>query len=69
MTDSPPTKGPCALITGATGFLGRQVVAAFNRAGWSTIPTGFNRATSPQAYRLDLNDSDAVAQLLNEKKY
>jgi S-adenosylmethionine synthetase len=55
------------LITGATGFLGRQVVAAFGRAGWSTVNTGFTRADAPRIYRLDLNDEAAVAQRLDEK--
>ena len=58
----------CALITGSTGLLGRQVVAAFTRAGWSTVPTGFSRADPPRTYRLDLNDSEAAAKLLHEKK-
>ncbi len=67
MADSSSSQAPCALITGATGFLGRQVVAAFGRAGWSTVNTGFTRADPPRIYRLDLNDEAAVAQRLDEK--
>ncbi len=67
MADSSSSPAPCAFITGATGFLGRQVVAAFGRAGWSTVNTGFARADPPRIYRLDLNDEDAIAQRLDEK--
>ncbi|KAI9729664.1 MAG: hypothetical protein M1818_008417 [Claussenomyces sp. TS43310] len=32
------------LVTGGTGFLGRQVVKAFKRAGWKVAATGFTRS-------------------------
>lgn len=69
MTDSLNGQTPCALITGATGFLGRQVVAAFSRAGWATAKTAFTRADPAQrVFRVDLNDEDAVAKVLDEQK-
>jgi len=56
-----------ALITGATGLLGRQVAKAFKRGNWDVIPTGFTRA-SPPTIKLDLSDPSAIATLLNETK-
>lgn len=67
MPDSPSTQAPRALVTGATGLLGRQVVAAFKQAGWATIGTGYSRADPPRIYRLDLNDSEAVGDLLKNE--
>ena len=57
-----------ALITGATGLLGRQVVKAFERAGWDVKGTGFTRAESPKILKLDLNASADVAKTLEEVK-
>ncbi|MCJ1382841.1 hypothetical protein MMC17_005954 [Xylographa soralifera] len=57
-----------ALVTGATGLLGRQVVLEFERAGWEVVETGFTRSTST-IRKLDIVDSSAVAALLDEEKY
>ena len=57
-----------ALVTGATGLLGRQVQKAFQEAGWDAIGTGFSRS-GPSIRRLDLADASAVAALLDEVKY
>jgi S-adenosylmethionine synthetase len=57
-----------ALITGATGLLGRQVVKAFERAGWTVKGTGFTRAKPPSLIKLDLNSSSAISQTLSEIK-
>ena len=54
-----------ALVTGATGLLGRQVVAAFQEAGWNTVGTGFRRSNAI-IRKLDLADSSAVSALLDE---
>ena len=69
MADPSSTHAPCALITGATGLLGRKVVAAFTRAGWVTINTGFTRSDPPRIYRLDLSDENAIAEILDEQQY
>jgi NAD(P)-dependent dehydrogenase (short-subunit alcohol dehydrogenase family) len=55
-----------ALITGATGLLGRQVVKAFTRAGWEVKGTGFTRASPPTILKLDLSSSFAVAETLKD---
>lgn len=58
-----------ALVTGATGLLGREIVKAFERAGWTTVGTGLSRANPPKIRKLDLCDERAVEQLLDEVKY
>ncbi|KAE8440483.1 hypothetical protein EG329_007437 [Mollisiaceae sp. DMI_Dod_QoI] len=57
-----------ALITGATGLLGRQVILAFERAGYSVVGTGFTRAKLPSILKLDLSSSDEVARVLDDTK-
>jgi nucleoside-diphosphate-sugar epimerase len=58
---------PSALVTGATGFLGRQVTKAFEEAGWQTTGTGFRRA-SEGIRKVDIQDGEAVNQLFAEVK-
>lgn len=58
-----------ALVTGATGLLGRQVIRAFDNAGWTVVGTGFSRATPPSILKLDLEDQDAIENTLDEIKY
>ncbi|EXJ92107.1 dTDP-4-dehydrorhamnose reductase [Capronia epimyces CBS 606.96] len=58
---------PSALVTGATGLLGRQVYKAFTDAGWQTTGTGFSRASGP-IRKLDIQDEEAVRQLVDEVK-
>ncbi len=60
---------PKALVTGATGLLGRQVVKAFERAGYEVVGTGFSRASPPKVIKVDIQDADAVAKLFGEVKY
>ena len=57
-----------ALITGATGLLGRQVVKAFERQQWDVIGTGFTRAKPPAILKLDLGSLAEVAKVLDEVK-
>jgi S-adenosylmethionine synthetase len=61
--------GKIALITGATGLLGRQVVKAFERAGWDVKGTGFTRAKPPTILKLDLGSEADVAQTIENVKY
>lgn len=59
---------PSALITGATGLLGRQVLKSFSDASWQVTGTGFSRA-SEGIRKLDIQDEEAVSQILDEVKY
>lgn len=58
-----------ALITGATGLLGRQIVKAFERAGWNTVGTGFSRAKPPAIRKVDLCNEHEIVELLDDVKY
>lgn len=62
------TMAKTALVTGATGLLGRQVQKALQEAGWDAIGTGFSRS-GPSIHKLDLADASAVSTLLDEVKY
>jgi nucleoside-diphosphate-sugar epimerase len=57
-----------ALITGATGLLGRQVTKAFERGGWRVIGTGYTRASPPSILKLDLTAPDEIAKVLEDVK-
>lgn len=56
-----------ALITGATGLLGRQVLKAFEREDWKAVGTGFSRAKAP-VLKLDLGSEADIARTLDEVK-
>lgn len=57
-----------ALVTGATGLLGREVVKAFESAGWDVVGAGFSRASPPKAIKLDIQDEREVQKVLDEVK-
>ncbi len=54
------------LFTGATGLLGRQVVAAFERKNWTVKGTGYSRADGVSILKVDLQDDAAVEDTLND---
>lgn len=54
-----------ALITGASGLLGRKVLQAYERAGWNAVGTGLSRATPP-ILKVDLLDQAAIESTLDE---
>lgn len=56
------------LVTGATGLLGRQVVKAFQRGGWSVTGTGFTRANPPAILKVNLGSEAEVNKVLDEIK-
>ncbi|KAI4116981.1 MAG: hypothetical protein LQ345_002688 [Seirophora villosa] len=56
-----------AFVTGATGLLGRQVLRAFDHAGWRAVGSGFTRA-KPPILKVDLQDQDAIDATLDETK-
>jgi S-adenosylmethionine synthetase len=58
---------PRALITGATGLLGRAVLSAFESAGYEATGTGFRRA-SDNILKLDIRDAQAVNKVFDEVK-
>ena len=58
-----------ALVTGATGLLGRQVVKAFSSAGYDVVGTGFSRASPPRILKTDIQNPDETDQLFTEVKY
>ncbi|KAI5799264.1 hypothetical protein DFH27DRAFT_88988 [Peziza echinospora] len=55
-----------AVITGATGQLGRQVQRAFEKEGWTVVGTGFSRAKPPTIRKVDLQNREEVVALLDE---
>ena len=57
-----------ALVTGATGLLGRQVVKVFQRQGWDVVGTGFTRAKPPSIVKLDLGSEADIAKVLEDVK-
>lgn len=57
-----------AVITGASGLLGRAVTTAFNRKSWSVTGTGLTRANPPAILAVDLSDAAAVAKSLDDVK-
>ncbi|KAL7625366.1 hypothetical protein AAE478_004583 [Parahypoxylon ruwenzoriense] len=57
-----------ALVTGATGLLGRQVVRAFERADWNVKGTGYSRADGVLVLKVDLVNASEVADALDKTK-
>lgn len=57
-----------ALVTGATGFLGRQVSQTFKSAGFRVVGTGFTRAKPPVILKISLLDSAKISSALEEVK-
>ncbi|KAJ2902929.1 hypothetical protein MKZ38_010660 [Zalerion maritima] len=60
--------GKTVLVTGATGLLGRQIVAAFERNNWNVKGTGFSRADGISVLKVDLCDPAAVEKTLEDVK-
>ncbi|KAK2763191.1 hypothetical protein FQN54_009827 [Arachnomyces sp. PD_36] len=54
-----------ALVTGATGLLGRQVLDAFERANWNVVGQGFTRGEPPKIQRANLEVKQEVEELLD----
>lgn len=58
-----------ALVTGATGLLGRQVVEAFSSRGWNVVGTGFTRANPPSTLKVGLGSQEDIEKVLDDVKY
>jgi len=57
-----------ALVTGATGLLGRQVLRAFEQREWKVKGTGYSRADGGSILKVDLNQSSEVQNALDNVK-
>ncbi|KAF2025484.1 NAD(P)-binding protein [Setomelanomma holmii] len=57
-----------ALVTGASGLLGRQVQRQFFLDGWKSIGTGLSRISPPEVIKLDILDRANIEQVLDEMK-
>ncbi|KAI1643168.1 NAD(P)-binding protein [Daldinia loculata] len=57
-----------ALVTGATGLLGRQVVRAFERGKWNVKGTGYSRADGSSILKVDLVNAEQVEATLDNVK-
>lgn len=53
-----------ALVTGATGLLGRQVLKVFEHKDWEAKGTGFSRADGASIIKVDLTSSAELAKLI-----
>ncbi|KAK4149454.1 hypothetical protein C8A00DRAFT_18858 [Chaetomidium leptoderma] len=56
------------LVTGATGFLGRQVVKAFSFRDWTVRGTGFSRADGVDILKVVLWRDAEIEKVLDEQK-
>lgn len=63
-----PDMAEAALVTGASGLLGRKVLQAFERGGWKVTGTGLSRAKPPSILKVDLSDQAAINSTLDEVK-
>jgi S-adenosylmethionine synthetase len=69
MVDLPsptPIMAKTALVTGATGLLGRQVFKAFQQRDWITVGTGLTRASPPSVLKVDVSNEAEVAKVLSD---
>ncbi|KAL6706182.1 hypothetical protein ACN47E_005917 [Coniothyrium glycines] len=57
-----------ALITGASGLLGRQVQRQFLLDGWNSIGTGLSRISPPEIIKLDILDQADIERVLDQVK-
>ncbi|KAI2608617.1 NAD(P)-binding protein [Hypoxylon fragiforme] len=57
-----------ALVTGATGLLGRQVVRAFERGKWNVKGTGYSRADGVSVLKVDLVNAEQLTAALDDVK-
>ncbi|KAL5113387.1 hypothetical protein ACEQ8H_008731 [Pleosporales sp. CAS-2024a] len=57
-----------ALITGASGLLGRQVQRQFFLDGWKSIGTGLSRISPPDVIKLDILDKKEIERVLDETR-
>ncbi|KAJ5908651.1 dTDP-4-dehydrorhamnose reductase [Penicillium taxi] len=56
------------LVTGASGFLGRQVFSLFQRSGVLAVGQGFSRAAPPTILKADLESTEEIKSLIDDVK-
>ncbi|KAF2196063.1 NAD(P)-binding protein [Delitschia confertaspora ATCC 74209] len=56
------------LVTGASGLLGRQVLKTFQLDGFNAVGTALNRVSPPSIVKLDILDTEAIENVLNDVK-
>ncbi|KAE9981196.1 hypothetical protein BLS_007706 [Venturia inaequalis] len=59
---------PKALVTGASGLLGREVAKSFEYAHWEVVGTGLTRPNPPSIIKLDLLNGEDIKRVLDEEK-
>ena len=64
----PEIMSSIALVTGATGLLGRQVLNTFKQSGCLAVGQGYSRATPPTILRADLGKPEEIKALLDDVK-
>ena len=57
-----------ALVTGASGLLGRQVLRHFELNGFEATGTGFSRASPPKILKCDIQNENEVTELFERVK-
>lgn len=57
-----------ALVTGASGLLGRQVVRAFQKADWTVKGAGLSRADGSFMLKVDLSNPSEVESVVESVK-
>ncbi|KAM0787900.1 hypothetical protein ACM66B_003949 [Microbotryomycetes sp. NB124-2] len=55
---------PRVVVTGASGLLGRAVLAEFKHRTWNVKGLAFSRANGNELVKVDLHDQDVVKELL-----
>ncbi|KAK0674137.1 hypothetical protein QBC41DRAFT_310435 [Cercophora samala] len=60
--------GKTAVVTGATGLLGRQVLKAFASNDWTVKGTGLSRADGTDILKVDLANADELKKVLDDVK-
>lgn len=54
-------------MTGASGLLGREILTAFERAGWQAVGTALSRTDGTRVVKMDLCSEEAIIDVLEEQ--
>ncbi|WP_207540335.1 GDP-mannose 4,6-dehydratase [Sabulicella rubraurantiaca] len=57
-----------ALVTGATGFIGRHLVRRLREGGWRVVATGGPDTPAGEAVALDIRDRESLLALIRAKE-
>ncbi|PLB35204.1 dTDP-4-dehydrorhamnose reductase family protein [Aspergillus candidus] len=64
----PEIMSSIALVTGATGLLGRQVLNTFKHSGCLAVGQGYSRANPPTILKVDLGKPEEIKAMLDDAK-